>query len=86
MGLKGPGATMASLLRRRVIVGEGGRIEIPASDLPPGTCADVTVETETGPSRQPAPLSSFIGCCKGMFASRQEADDYLRGERDAWDR
>ena len=75
-------------LRRHVIVGEGGRIEIRASELKPGTCAEVIVlqASPASPSEGPAPLSSFIGCCKGMFASREEADEYLRGERDSWDR
>ena len=31
------------------------------------------------------PLSSLIGSCKGMFASPEEADAFLSGERDAWD-
>ena len=78
---------MVEALRRQVIVGQGGSIEIRASDLKPGTPAEVIVlQAPATPSSEGlAPLCSFIGSCKGMFSSQQEADDYLRGERESWD-
>jgi hypothetical protein len=79
---------MKEAIRARVIVGEGGRIEIHASQLKPGSSVEVIVlqAAPSSPSEGPAPLSTLIGSCKGMFASRQEADDYLRKERESWDR
>jgi hypothetical protein len=78
---------MKEAIRAHVIVGEGGRIEIHASQLRPGSSAEVIVLQASPPSREaPTPLSSFIGSCEGMFASPQEADDYLRKVRESWDR
>jgi len=37
-----------------------------------------------GNDESAAPLASLIGSCKGMFASPEEADEFLSRERDAW--
>jgi hypothetical protein len=78
---------MVETLRRQVIVGEGGSIEIRDSSLRPGSRAEVVIlqEPPVPPSGSPPPLTSLIGSCKGMFRSRQEVDEYLRGERESWD-
>jgi len=31
------------------------------------------------------PLTSFIGAAPGSFATPEEADQFIRQERDAWD-
>ena len=72
-------------LRQEVIVQADGRIVIHVPQLKPGTRAEVIVVERPPQAGEPARLSSLIGCCRGMFASPDEADDFLRRERDAWD-
>ena len=75
-------------LRQEVIVDADGRIVIHVPQLRPGTRAEVIVTeraAEAGDQARPIRLSSLVGCCRGMFASPDEADDFLRRERDAWD-
>jgi hypothetical protein len=78
---------MANTVRQQVIVEEGGRIVIHAPELKPGTRAEVIVlQTPNGDSSEAVPpLSSLVGSCSGMFATPEEADQFLRRERDAWD-
>jgi hypothetical protein len=86
---------MVRALKDRVVVGVGGRIEIPQSDLAQGTQAEVIVLVDEPAGPQPAspdaenvrPLTSFIGACQGTYGrTSEEADRYLRGLRDEWDR
>jgi hypothetical protein len=75
-------------LRQDVIVEADGRIVVYVPQLKPGTRAEVIVTecpAEAGDPAQRVRLSSLIGACRGMFASPDEADDFLRRERDAWD-
>ncbi len=75
-------------LRQEVIVEADGRIVIHVPQLKPGTHAEVIVTERPAPPGdpvRPVRLSSLVGCCRGMFASPAEADEFLRRERDAWD-
>jgi hypothetical protein len=76
---------MTAAIRQKVVVQPGGRIEIPSSDLPAGANAEVIVILDAA---QPGTtkLTDLVGCAKGNFATADEADAFLRGERDAWDR
>ena len=75
---------MVSAIRERVTVQAGGRIEIPSSDLPAGAQADVIVVLEPA-ARMDSPLARMIGKGKGCFASSEEADRFIRKERNAWE-
>ena len=75
---------MVSAIRERVTVQAGGRIEIPSSELPAGARADVIVVLEPA-ARMGSPLVRMIGMGKGCFASPEEADRFIRKERNAWE-
>ncbi len=66
----------------------------PVENLPPelregleaGSRVKVTVEVEAKPgAREPRPLSQLMGSAKGLFASPEEVDDFIRQLRDEWD-
>ena len=75
---------MLYALRKRVTVLPGGRIEITAPELKPGTEAEVIILEGSGPSDGPS-LRSLIGTGKGAFPTPGEADAFIRRERDAWE-
>lgn len=74
---------MNQALRQKVVVKPGGIIEIRSPELPSGAVVDVIIILEASP-KQKQSLSSLIGTAKGSFATPQEADDFIRKERDAW--
>ena len=75
---------MQSALRKTVTVKDGGIIEFQSPELTVGSTAEVIVIVDT-PSEEPRKrLSEFIGNGKGAFGSAAEADQFIRGERDAW--
>lgn len=74
---------MPKTLHRRVTVERGGRIIIDSSDLPEGAQADVTVSLHAGRAVQS--YRALFGSGSGGFATAEEADAFLRKERDAWD-
>ncbi len=75
---------MIHAIRTEVIVQSGGRIEIAASELSPGTRAEVIVLEQPTPRKKKRPLISFFGKGKGCFSSAEEVDAFLRRERDSW--
>jgi hypothetical protein len=78
---------MVQAIKQRVTVGPGGQIHIDRSELPEGQTAEVIVVIE--PPLSPIEgtrLVNYLGKAKGSFADAQEADNFLRGERDAWER
>lgn len=75
---------MVSAIRERVTVQAGGRIEIPSSEFPMGAQADVIVVLEPA-ARMGSTLVGMIGRGKGCYASPEEADRFIRKERNAWE-
>ena len=79
---------MLSGIRQQAIVKPGGVIELVSPELPAGAVVEVIVllqpsdNLESDPS---PPLTSFIGAAPGNFASPEQADEFIRQERDAWD-
>jgi len=74
---------MLYALRRRATVKAGGIIEIQAPELEPDTEVEVIIlEVDTPPVDRP--LRSIIGTGKGAFETPEEADAFIRGERDTW--
>ena len=84
---------MVRAIKQRVTVGAGGRVQIDHSELPEGRTAEVIVllddsEAAASPPAEgvPRPAGSYFGACRGQFKSVEEADAYLRGLRDEWER
>ena len=80
---------MVQAVRQHAVVESDGRIVVHVPQFKPGTHTEVTVVEQTEPAAgDPSAgirLSSLIGSCRGMFATPEEADDFLARERDAWD-
>ena len=75
---------MPGVLRQQTIIRPGGWIEIQSSELPEGVIAEVIVLWEPR-KPQAVPLRHLIGTAKGCYATPDEADAFIRRERDAWD-
>jgi hypothetical protein len=74
---------MLHAIKRKATVQAGGRIEIFAPELPVGTQAEVIVlEEQSVPSKRR--LTQIIGQGRGAFKTPEEADAFLRNERDQW--
>jgi hypothetical protein len=76
---------MVRAIKEYVVVGEGGLIEIRRPELPAGSAAEVIVMVDDGLSPAP-PLASLIGKASSGYTSGEEADAFIRRERDAWER
>ncbi len=76
---------MVQAIKENVIIGAGGLIEIRCPDLPEGAAAEVIVVVES-PESGPPPLTSLLGKAHSGYASGEEADAFLRAERDTWGR
>jgi hypothetical protein len=73
-------------MRTRVTVGKDGHIDVPRVDLPEGTEAEVVVVVKFAHEvKETLSLLELRGMGKGVFGTPEEADAYLRAERDAWD-
>jgi len=71
-------------LRKRVTVQAGGLIEIHAPEMQPGTEAEVIILEDSRATGRSS-LRSILGAGKGAFSTPEEADAFLRGERDSWE-
>ena len=82
--------SMSSTIHRRAIVGPDRYLHIPVPELEPGTEVEVTIvqslaEEDTG--KHPAPklqLSDLFGTGRGLFATPEEADAFIREGRGPW--
>jgi hypothetical protein len=81
--LRFTGIQMSIAIRRIVTVQSGSRIEIHTPELPPGTQAEVVV-LEIPSSASKRSFSALLGQGRGTFATPEEADGFLRRERDQW--
>jgi hypothetical protein len=71
-------------IRQKVTVQPGGLIALQSPDFVEGSEVEVIVLLEPSASPQVS-LASLIGTGKGSFATAQEADQFIRQERDAWE-
>ena len=74
---------MQSALKQKVTVQPGGIVHIESPELVPGSIADVIIIPEIS-AAPPATLTSLIGTAAGGFATPQEADVFIRQERNTW--
>lgn len=84
---------MTISIHRDVIVGPNGTIEIPVPELQPGQHVSITIQSDQSPSGASLQESAthIIDLVKDqpggrLFKTADEADAYLREERDSWDR
>jgi hypothetical protein len=76
------GPIMLHAIRRKATVQSGGRIEIFAPEVPVGTQTEVIILEQSAPSKRR--LTEIIGQGRGAFKTPEEADAFLRNERDQW--
>ena len=74
---------MEQAFRKTVIIQPGGFIEIRSDELPAGAEAEVIVIVRA--EEPPSSYASLFGSGRGSYPTPQEADDFIRGERDAWE-
>ncbi|HAZ43327.1 MAG TPA: hypothetical protein DDW76_34160 [Cyanobacteria bacterium UBA11369] len=76
---------MLNGLKQKAIVQPGGVVEIRSSELPAGATVEVIVLLESLSDQSQRSLTSFIGTAKGIFATPESADQFIRQERDSWE-
>ncbi len=77
---------MLNGLRQKAIVQPNGTVMVQSSELPLGATVEVIVLVETQPSEPlERSLKSLIGTGQGSFATHEEADRFIRRERDSWE-
>ncbi|MBI4558142.1 MAG: hypothetical protein HY706_11220 [Candidatus Hydrogenedentes bacterium] len=74
---------MERTIRKKVVIQSGGRINVQSPDLPEGAEAEVIIILQNKLAAQS--YRSLFGSGKGAFAFSEEADAFLRQERDAWE-
>ena len=75
---------MSEAIQQDVTVEQAGVIVIRSPRLNAGTRAKVTVVIADGNASRPKSLKSLIGSGHGCFATPDDADDFIRKERDTW--
>ena len=79
---------MLNAIKQQAIVKPGGVIELASPEFPEGAIVEVIVlfqsSDELGKETARS-LTSFIGAAPGSFATPEEADQFIREQRDAWD-
>lgn len=75
---------MSEAIQQDITVEQAGIIVIKSPRLNRGARAKVTVVIADGSTAQASGLKSLIGSGSGCFATPEEADDFLREERDTW--
>ena len=75
---------MDKIYKQIVTIQPGGRVEVTSDQLPAGQQAEVTVRVNPG-----KPVKSYLalfGSGKGSYTTPEEADAFLRRERDRWEK
>lgn len=73
-------------LHRGAVVGPDGRIELRVPELSPGQHVHILIEAEI--AEDVAPAIDVLATLPGhrLLRTAQEADAYIRAEREAWER
>jgi hypothetical protein len=66
-------------------VQQGGVIKLRSPELKPGSCVEVIVMPILPKLDRPS-LYSYRGIGKGVYDTPDQADAFIRSERDHWDR
>ncbi len=77
---------MQKVFHQKVTVQPGGKVEVVSVELEAGQTVDVVVLHESHPERRSA--VEILAEAPGhlLFKTAQEVDDYIREERESWDR
>lgn len=78
---------MLNAIRQQAIVKPGGVIELTLPELSEGTLVEVIVLIENSDQLDQASpsLTNLIGTAPDSFATPEEADQFIREQRDEWD-
>lgn len=77
---------MVQAIRQEITVQKDHVIEVHSQVLKPGTRVEVIVLLkEEGPISKKKGFLALLGTGKGSFPSPQEADKFIRRERDQWE-
>lgn len=74
---------MQLAIRQDMTVQKDHKIEIYSSELRLGDHVEIILLVDRNQSQKPS-LRSLIGAGKGSFSSPEEANNFVRGERDKW--
>ena len=79
---------MTKALQVKTTVLPGHRIEIQSPELPEGTAATVIVVLDEAAQSPKLPWSEIVKGYPGgkLFKTAKEVDDYIREERDSWEK
>jgi hypothetical protein len=79
---------MATIIEREAVVGPDGTIEIKTPELAPGQRVKVIVEAEGVVPPRGRHVIDIVENLPGhrQFKTAEEVDEYIREERDSWDR
>ncbi|MEW6238396.1 MAG: hypothetical protein AB1656_23680 [Candidatus Omnitrophota bacterium] len=75
---------MPKAIRQKTKIRTGGVLEIRSPEFPEGVDVEVIVLIDDG-IQSPATLTKLIGSAKGCYASPEDADQFIRQERNQWD-
>lgn len=79
-------------IQTSAVVGPDGTLDLHVPNLPPGERVSVTIESEQETAAQapdgPIHIIDLIKNLPGhrLFKTAEDVDEYLRQERDSWDR
>jgi len=76
---------MTEMIRKRATVEPGGRIEITLPELETGTEVEISIQPQIKKTEAGKSLMDFWGSARGLFNSGEEVDEFVRGDRDAWE-
>lgn len=74
---------MGFVIRKRVTIREDGKLEMEAAEFVAGQDAEVVVSVEehAKPRRK---IADYAGKGAGIWKTAEEADAFIRAERDRW--
>jgi hypothetical protein len=79
---------MQSALRMEAVVLPGHRVEVRSPELPEGVTVEVIVVLPPGPGPAKTSMLEFVRSLPpgpAVFQTPEEADRFIREERDAWE-
>ena len=77
---------MQKVFHQRVVVLPGGKVELVSSELEEGQTVDVVVLHEQRSERRSAVEILAEAPGRRLFKTGKEVDDYIREERESWNR
>lgn len=79
---------MTTPIHVEAVVSPDGKIEISVPELAPGQHVHVSIEPDASPLEEKRPAIDILRQSPGhqLFKTAEEVDEYLREERDSWDR